>query len=244
MQEIKGSTTSEAKLFKAIQEAIGAKANGIIGTQTMSDIAIKVGAKGFPVTLSIYGMPTIIGSDLKAWSPKASLKGFSNSMLGSFTYPRATTPCSILINAGTVVCGSACHAFLGKPETVIYRLNDGTFGIKKCKYSSELPENVKWAVGGMGLLDMYKPAEEGFSGSYADVLRKTNHNVLAVKNGMVYGVYYKNMTGEAVQAHCRDKMKFDMAILLDGGGLAAINGEESFAKINTGCKQGYAIQFV
>lgn len=165
-------------------------------------------------------------------------------MLGSFTYPRATTPCSILINKGETICGNSCHAFNGKPESVIYKLKDGTIGIKRCTYSTELPKNVVWAIGGMGLLNMYDPNREGFSGDYADVLRKTNHNVLGVKNGMLYGVYYKNMTAAQINEHCKEKMKFEMAILLDGGGLAAINGEESFAKININSKQGYAIQFI
>lgn len=192
----------------------------------------------------MYEQPTIIAKDLIAWSPKSSLKNFNNSMLGSFTYPRASVPCSILINNGQVINSNSCHAFLNNPETVIYRMKDGSFGVKKCKSTAELPKGVKWAVGGMGLLDNYNPKEEGFSGAYADVLRKTNHNVLGVKNNMVYGVYYKNMTANQINEHCKTKMKFDMAILLDGGGLAAINGTERFAQINVNCKQGYAIQFV
>ena len=40
------------------------------------------------------------------------------------------------------------------------------------------------------------------------------------------------------------KFNFEYAIMLDGGGLAAINGEEKFAKINATAKQGYAIQFI
>ena len=43
---------------------------------------------------------------------------------------------------------------------------------------------------------------------------------------------------------CKKNFHFDKAILLDGGGLAAINGTETFAQINTSVKQGYAIQFI
>lgn len=245
MKDIYPSTENEKRLFSAWQRAVDSYPNSIVGCQTISDTVIDLGVKeGFPYTLQIYGYPVIIANDLIAWSPNAPISGFKNSMLGSFTYPRATTPCSILINEGHVQYGSACHAFLGKPETVIYKTYDGKIGTKRVLYSTELPNNVKWAVGGMGLLDMYDPEAEGFMGSYADVLRKTNHNVLAVKKGKVYGVYYKNMTGQEINAHCRDKMKFEKAILLDGGGLAAINGTEKFAQINTKAKQGYAIQFI
>ena len=243
MKDFKGTTNSEDRMFKAIQTANGSYPNGWIGTQTMSDIAIEVGAKCFPVTLLMYGQPTIIGNDLVAFNPKGSLANYKNSMLGSFTYPRATTPCSILVNNGKVECDYACHAFNGKPESVIYRLKSGAFGIKRCTYASELPKTVDWAIGGMGLMQNFDPAAEGFSNAYSDVLRKTNHNVLGVKNGKVFGVYMKNMTGNQVNDLCR-KFNFEYAIMLDGGGLAAINGEEKFAKINATAKQGYAIQFI
>lgn len=241
---MKFSTNNENKLITSIQRKVGAYENGVIGTQTLSDIAVRLGADCFPLTLSMYGFPVIVAKDLIAWSPKAPLNGFKNSMLGSFTYPRASVPCSILVNDGRTISGNACHSFAGNPETVVYKMQDGAFGVKKCKYASELPKGVKWAIGGMGLLNMYNPEEEGFIGKFADVHRKTNHNVLGVKNGMVYGVYYKNMNTNQINEHCKNKMKFDMAVLLDGGGLAAMNGTERFAQINTGCKQGYAIQFV
>lgn len=245
LKDIKYSTASEKKMIQEIQRKVGAYDNGIIGTQTLSDIAIALGAiECFPVTLQMYGYPVIIGKDLIAWSPKSAISGYKDSMLGSFTYPRATTPCSFLINNGVCICGTSCHAHINKPESVIYKLNDGTLGIKRALTVKDLPKNIKWAVGGMGLCGMYNPAAEGFTGAYSDVLRKTNHNVLGIKNGMVYGVYYKNMTGQQINEHCKDRMQFEKAILLDGGGLAAINGAERFAKINTGCKQGYAIQFI
>lgn len=201
------------------------------------------------MTLELYGYPVIIGNDLLAFDPNGPLKSYTNSMLGSFTYPRATTPCSILVNNGQVIWNDACRAWAGYPEAVIYRLKDGTFGHGEFKYASELPKNVKWAIGGFGLMDMWNPAGQGFktingTDYYNSVVYKTNHNVLGIKNGKVYGVYYKNMTGQQVDAHCKNWMRFDFAIMLDGGGLAAINGTEKFAQINTGSKQGYGIQFI
>lgn len=165
-------------------------------------------------------------------------------MCGSFTYPRADKPCSILINNSKVVYGNSCHAHLGKPETVLYRLQNNKFGVKRVLSANELPSTVRWAVGGMGLCNMYNPIAEGFTGQFADVTRKTNHNVLGVKNGIVYGVYYRNMTAGEINEHCKNKMKFEYAILLDGGGLAAMNGTEKFAQINTNSKMGYAVQFI
>ena len=51
MNSVKGSTTSETKLIKAVQSAVGAKVDGLIGAQTMSDIAVEVGASCWPLTL-------------------------------------------------------------------------------------------------------------------------------------------------------------------------------------------------
>lgn len=48
MNSVKGSTASETKLIKAVQSAVGAKVDGLIGAQTMSDIAVEVGASCWP----------------------------------------------------------------------------------------------------------------------------------------------------------------------------------------------------
>ena len=55
-------------------------------------------------------------------------------------------------------------------------------------------------------------------------------------------VYCKTMTGKQVDAFCKDKLKLGLAIMLDGGHVAAINGEESFARINTAQRQYYLIK--
>ena len=79
-------------------------------------------------------------------------------------------------------------------------------------------------------------------GAYSDVLRKTNHTVLGYKRGMLFCVYCKNMTAAQVNSLCRDNMRFEKAIMLDGGHVAAINGANN--KINTTQKQYYAIKAV
>lgn len=242
MTNMTPSTVSEKKLLKAIQSRIGAAQDGILGPASAVDLAVAVGAKCWPLTIKLYDMPVVIAEDIVISNPGKGCGSFKNSLSGSFSYQKK--PCSILVNNGKTICGSACHAWLGQPESVLYRLNNGQFGIKRCKAASELPGGVRWAVGGLGLLDMYDPAAEGFTGKYSDVLRKTNHTVLGVKNGMVYLVYAKSMTGAQVNTFCRDKLRLDLAVMLDGGHVAAINGEESFARINTGQVQYYLIQGV
>lgn len=238
MRDVVGATTEEKRMIKAVQRAVGALDNGYIGAQTMSDIAAQVGADCWPLDVDLYGQPTIIAKDIDPYNPKGVLP--ANAISGSFN--EGTVPCSILIRNGETVCAWACHAALNKPESVIYKLQSGKVGIARVKHVNELPDNVRWAVGGFGLLDNYNPAAEGFTGQFADVVRKTNHTVLGYKNGMLYGVYCKDMNAAAVNALCRDKMRFEYAVMLDGGHVAAING--TVHKANTKTRQLYCIKFL
>lgn len=240
MTNMTPSTASEQKLTKAIQAAIGAAQDGIIGPASAVDLAVAVKADCWPLTIQLYGHPVIVAKDITVSNPKKGCKYFANSLSGSFSYVKQ--PCSIAVNDGKVLGANACHAWLGQPETVLYRLQDGRFGWKRVLYADQLPAGVKWAVGGMGLCGMYAPKEEGFAGQYADVLRDTNHTALGVKNGMVYLIYAKSLTGQQVNELCRDKLKLDYAVMLDGGHVAAIWGDEKFAQINGAQSQYYMIQ--
>lgn len=241
MYDVVGTTKEEVRLIKSIQRKIGALDNGFIGTQTISDIAIMIGVDCFPLNVTMYGQPTIISKNIDPVCPKTSLS--TNSISGSFN--GGTYPCSILVSRSQgIQRWCSCHYETGNPESVIYRLKDGTVGIKKVIRivdSFDL-NNIDIAVGGFGLLNMYNPKEEGFVGKYSDVLRKTNHTVLGYRNGMFYGVYFKNMTASQINDSCKNKFKFDFAIMLDGGHVAAINA--ACNKINTGLKQYYAIKFM
>ncbi len=239
MKDIRPQTNSEDKLFRSIQKSIGAYQNGIIGCQTMSDLAAILKADAFPVTLKLYGHPAIICNDIIPFSCSGPLSKFANTLSGSFSYNKQ--PCSILMQGSRVFAGSSCHAFMNKPESVIFKTKEG-IDIRRCMYASDLPQGTIWAVGGMGLLDYYNPKAEGFDGAYADVLRKTNHTVLGEKNGKLYLIYFASMTADAIHYELKTKKICDKAILLDGGHVAAINGTESFAKINTAQTQYYAIQ--
>lgn len=248
MKTVVGSTDSEKRMIKAIQAAIGAVQDGEIGTQTMSDIAVMIGADCFPLTLEIYGQPTIIARDIVPFAHKTRAADWLNVISGGFT--ANGQPCSILVQDGIVRQAHACHAIpYGQPESVLYRVRSGEIGLCRIKNASELPPGVVWAVGGLGLLGNYAPKMEGFckltangkTEDFSDVLRKTNHTMLGEKNGALYLVYCKNMTSDQVNTHAK-KLCLSKAIMLDGGHVAAINGSENFAKINLAQTQYWMIQ--
>ena len=237
MREVTGSTSEEKKMCVAIQKAVGALANGVIGNQTMSDIAVAVKADCFPLNVELYSQPCIIAKEIEPFNPSGALP--TNCISGSFSWQGQ--PCSILIRDGKIVRAISCHS--PTPESVLYKTKDGRVRVARMSSADALtPSGVAWAVGGMGLLDNYNPAAEGFTGAYSDVLRKTNHTVLGYKGGMLYGVYCKSMTAQQVNAFTRDKLKLELAIMLDGGHVAAING--AYNKINTAQKQYYAVRFL
>ena len=235
MKDVKGSTSEEIRMIKAIQRSVGALDNGWIGNQTLSDIAAKLGADCFPLNVELYGQPCILARDIEPVNMSGPLP--TNAISGSFSWQGQ--PCSILVRDGKVVRGMSCH--YPRPESVLYKTTDGAVRIARVSSVSAL-DNVVWAVGGMGLLGGYDPELDGFTGVYSDVLRKTNHTVLGYKGGLLYGVYCHSMTAQQVNALCRDKLKLKYAVMLDGGHVAAING--ACSKINTQTRQFYAVQFL
>ncbi len=235
MRDIKGSTSEEVRMIRAIQRSVGALDNGYVGNQTLSDIAAKLGADCFPLNVELYGQPCLLARDIEPVNMSGPL--LKNAISGSFSWQGA--PCSILVRGGKVVRDWSCH--YPRPESVLYKTTDGAVRIARVSSAAALC-GVVWAVGGLGLLDSYDPAAEGFTGAYADVLRKTNHTVLGYKGGLLYGVYCRSMTAQQVNAFCRDKLKLDYAVMLDGGHVAAINS--ACSKINTNQRQYYAVRFL
>lgn len=235
MKDVVGSTSEEVRMIKAIQRSVGALDNGWIGNQTLSDIAAKLGADCWPLNVEMYGQPTLIARDIEPVNMSGPLP--RNAISGSFSWQGQ--PCSILVRGGKVVRGMSCHC--PTPESVLYKTRDGGVHMARVHSVSAL-DNVVWAVGGLGLLDRYDPAAEGFTGAYADVLRKTNHTVLGYKGGLLYGAYCKAMTAQQVNAFVRDKLKLEYAVMLDGGHVAAIHAAVS--RINTNQRQYYAVRFL
>ena len=202
----------------------------------------------YPRTVLLEGMPAILAKNIVPFNPNGPLSGWNNTISGGFSASKQ--PCSILIQDGRVKQRYACHYWYGRPESVLYRLTDGTVGIARVKSADELPKDVRWAVGGLGLLGNYDPTAEGFckltnkegkTENFSDVLRDTDHTVLGYKDGLFYMVYCKSMTGAQVNAFA-DKLGLELAVMLDGGHVAAINGGEEYAKINLKQKQYYAVQ--
>lgn len=235
MKDVVGSTSEEVRMIKAIQRSVGALDNGWIGNQTLSDIAAKLGADCFPLNVELYGQPAILARDIDPLNLSGRLP--ENSISGSFSWQGA--PCSILVRGGRVVRDWSCH--YPRPESVLYKTRDGAVRIARVASAAVLG-NVVWAVGGLGLLDLYNPAAEGFTGRFSDVLRRTDHTVLGYKGGMLYGAYCKAMTAQQVNAFVRDKLKLEYAVMLDGGHVAAINA--ACSKINTNQRQYYAVRFL
>lgn len=235
MRDVKGATLEEIRMIRAIQSSVGALDNGYIGNQTMSDIAAKLGADCFPLNVELYGQPCILARDIEPVNMSGPLP--KNAISGSFSWQGQ--PCSILVRGGKVVRGMSCH--YPRPESVLYKTTDGAVRIARVSSAAALGD-VVWAVGGLGLLDCYAPAAEGFVGAYSDVLRKTNHTVLGYKGGMLYGVYCRSMTAQQINAFVRNKLKLTSAVMLDGGHVAAING--ACSKINTQTRQFYAVRFL
>lgn len=228
MKDVVGSTSEEVRMIKAIQRSVGALDNGWIGNQTLSDIAAQLGADCFPLNVELYGQPAILARDIDPLNLSGRLP--ENSISGSFSWQGA--PCSILVRGGRVVRSMSCH--YPTPESVLYKTTDGAVRIARVA-SASLLDNVVWAVGGMGLLGNYNPAAEGFIRAFSDVLRKTNHTLLGYKGGMLYGIYCRSMTAQQVNAFCRDKLKLEYAVMLDGGHVAAIHA--ACSKINTNQRQ-------
>ena len=235
MRDVKGATSEEIRMIRAIQRSVGALDNGWIGNQTLSDIAAKLGADCWPLNVELYGQPSILSRDIEPVNMSGPLP--KNAISGSFSWQGQ--PCSILVRGGRVVRDWSCH--YPRPESVLYKTTDGAVRIARASSAAALGD-VMWAVGGMGLLGNYNPAAEGFTGAYSDVLRKTNHTAIGYKGGVLDGVYCRSMTAQQVNALCRDKLKLEYAVMLDGGHVAAING--ACNKINTQTRQFYAVRFL
>lgn len=247
------TTIQEKKMIQAMQIALNETATGIVDNTLLLEMSKKLNVNIFPLTLELYNMPVIISKDILVFNPNGGTVGwYANCISGSFTYPTAVKPCSIAINKGIDVYSYSSKYWAGFPESVIVRYNDGTTNIIRAKYTSEIPNraNVRWAVGGMGLIGNYNPDLEGFKKftlngvnyDHSDVLRDTEHTVLGIKDNYCYLIFCKSMTGLEVNNFCKDKLKLDIAVCMDGGHIPAINGAETFAKINTAQKQGYALQ--
>ena len=175
-------------------------------------------------------------------------KNYTNCISGTFQYKNTAN--AILISNGRVISNTSAHGWLGFPDSVIMCLTDGTIAIDRViGIPEEKLSQVRWAISGMGLLDNYNPAIEGYckftqggkTYDYSDVLRKTHHTALGVKDAKVYGFYLANMTGAEVNAYLKEQ-GMEFGIMLDGGHVAAVHCDDYSA--NASQKQHNIVQFV
>ena len=179
---------------------------------------------------------------------KQACKNYASCISGTFQYQNKAN--AILIYGGNVISNLSAHGWLGYPDTCLIYYKDGAFSVKRLVSipAAEL-QQVEWAISGVGLLDMYNPSAEGYAKfkkngktyDYSDVVRKTNHTAIGVKNGKVYGFYLSSMTGAEVNTYMK-KQDMDIAIMLDGGHIAAVNCTQAQKNVNQ--KQHNIIQFV
>lgn len=237
--------------IKDIQKAVGTLPDGKPGDSTWDNFWKYFNSVGlinidFPYESKQFGCYVITSNKCTPFKTKANVGAYAYSMSGSFTYPSGTNPISILVRNDEIISSVACHYWtLGKPETVLYLTNDGSYHMSLCHTANDLPKGVKWAVGGGSMIEngqpMFKFKEEGFVGNYSDVQRTTAHCALGFdKYGNILGVYHKYCSLSSFQTKCLSLGMVD-GIFLDGGHISAINTPT--LKANTNQRQGYMIQF-
>ena len=126
----------------------------------------------------------------------------------------------------------------GQPQSVFIIYKDGKVDLQKITdvYNIKDFKNVKLAVGGIGLRNTldntfkYNPAAEGFKGTYADVLRKTNKTVIGYSKitGKVYLLAVRNIThGDLIKLISTGE-EYDIALSLDGGGSTFMDASKQY----------------
>lgn len=153
---------------------------------------------------------------------KATVAWYGDCISGTFQYKNVTS--SMFCAWGKWHRKSSTHDWLKQPETVIYQNKRGAVKAQRCLYASEIKDDVVHAIGGLGLHN-WDPNLEGFKGDYADVLRNTGHTALGHNGKEWLGVYVVG-TAKQVRDLMIDVLKCEIAILLDGGHISAINCKE------------------
>jgi len=169
---------------------------------------------------------------------KTSCASYNNVISGTFQYKNVTS--SMFCAWSKWKRKSSTHDWLKQPETVLYINRKGEVKSQRCLYWSEIKDDVVHAIGGLGLHD-YNPNLEGFKGAYADVLRNTYHTAIGHDGNQWIGVYAKG-TGSQIKELMINKLGCKIAIMLDGGHIAAVN-TKTF-KANTSQLQNNMIQFI
>ena len=153
-----------------------------------------------------------------------------NGLSGTFFWPispaSAQNANGIIVNSGTIIGDAASHAWRNFPHSVLCYYSDRTLGVERVLAANQISKPVIWAIGGVGLLPNFSPASEGYSGTYADVLRyvtaaQGGHTWIGFKDGKVYLYWRTNCNRESTK---QDAIQMGMqgCVGLDGGGSAQI----------------------
>jgi len=170
------------------------------------------------------------------WNPNGTLRDWANSFNGTFSWGR---PISIMVNKGQVIRGRSCHYLWGYPESVLWIKKDGSKGVSRVKYITDIPNHtdIQFAIGGVGISN-YNPDAEGFCEfdrlnintneiehkKFDDVLRRTEHSVFGFKGDKFFASIMYG-TSEEIKAEC-DFQGFTHVIQGDGGGWASCNTKD------------------
>jgi len=177
----------------------------------------------------LFGTPLI-------WNPNGPLKNWANSFNGTFSWNK---PISIMVNNGQVIRGRSCHYLWGFPESVLWIKKDGTKGVSRVKYLTDIPnhKDIVFAIGGVGISN-YNPDAEGFCvfdevnlntnevehKEFDDVLRRTEHSIFGFKDDLFFASIMHG-TAKEIQAECELYGLTDV-IMGDGGSFASCNTDD------------------
>lgn len=212
----------------------------------LNDLSNELGVEEVKVEYKKYsnGMTELKGSpqsltievvDKKIWD----ITEFTNCTNGTFYWHdinNKSYATSILYNNGKLYQAVANH--FPNPQSVFIIYKDGKVDLKRIKNISELDiNNIQLTVGGVGLRNTqddkfyYSPVTEGFSGVYADVLRRANKTVLGYNKKLdkCYLLTIPNVThGELINLISQGEEHYDIAISLDGGGSTFMNAKGDY----------------
>lgn len=162
-----------------------------------------------------------------------------NCVNGTFFWhtdkPNIKYSTSILYADGKLYQAAANH--LPYPQSCYIKYKDNTVDMKRIKYLSELDLNkIDSVIGGVGIRNVfdstfrYSPVSEGFSGAYADVLRRSNKTFIGYNKRLnkQYLLVLKNVTMAEAIAIMTDNSTgeaFDIILMVDGGGSPFLNNE-------------------
>jgi len=209
--------------IKAVQSALGAYPDGKAGPQTWDTLYRKFADVKYPYSENFFSGIVIFTKDIKIeyGQNRKATKDFVNSISGVFQWDSKAI--SVLMQDGKVICNSASHTWLGKPETIIYKTKHGVINaIRAISVPQDLLSDIEWAIGGLGLHN-YDPAAEGFTGAYSDVLRSTGHTGIGITKENEIALLYKNCSGLQFKDWAINKLGLKFAIMLDGGHIASMN---------------------